>query len=220
VYPLKFKRFLGLLFILCLLLVHGGVASAAGGNGVSAYDTIQKHTSPSKEQKAPSQTEGQTLPKSSAGGTFITFLKLLLALGVVLALILFLYRFLAKRTRAFQSVGLLRNLGGVSVGPNRSVQLVKIGDEILVVGVGENVQLIKTVEDQDLLKKLHDSQNEQMTSKGSLIGNKLLQWAKENGQAKINRTQPQGSYKNQLFQVLKERSVELQRIVKKENKDE
>jgi flagellar protein FliO/FliZ len=214
------KRFLGLLLILCLFLVHGGVASAAGGNGVSAYDTIQNHPTTSKDQKAPSQTEGQTLPKASAGGTFLTFIKLLFALGVVLALILFLYRFLAKRTRAFQSVGDLRNLGGVSVGPNRSVQLVKIGDEILIVGVGENVQLIKTVEDQNLLKKLQDSQNDQLTSKGSLIGNKLLQWAKETGQKKINRSQPQVSYKNQLFQVLKERSEQLQRIVKKEKENE
>ncbi|HSU80248.1 MAG TPA: flagellar biosynthetic protein FliO [Candidatus Angelobacter sp.] len=216
---MNFKRFLGLLIVLCLFLIHSGIANAAGGDGTSAYDTIQKHTTVSKDKKAPSQTEGQTLPKSSAGGTFLTFLKLIFALGVVLALILFLYRFLAKRTRAFQSVGQLRNLGGVAVGPNRSVQLVKIGDEILVVGVGENVQLIKTVEDQELLKKLQEAESQKSDIKGAQLGTKLLQWAKETGQAKPTRKQ-QGSYKNQLFQVLKERSEELHRIVKKEKEDE
>lgn len=217
---MNFKRFLGLLLILCLFLVQSGVANAAGGDGASAYDTIQKHTSTSKDQKAPSQTKGQTLPNSSAGGTFLTFLKLLFALGVVLALILFLYRFLSKRTRAFQSVGHLRNLGGVSVGPNRSVQLVRIGDEILVVGVGENVQLIKTVEDEDFLAKLQEAENLIQTSKGGQLGTRLLEWAKETGKAKTQRSQVEGSYKNQLLQVLKERSDELRRIVKKEKEDE
>jgi flagellar protein FliO/FliZ len=97
---------------------------------------------------------------------------------------------------------------------------VRIGDEILVVGVGENVQLIKTVEDQDFLAKLQEAENLLPTSKGSQLGTRLLEWAKESGKVKTQRSQVEGSYKNQLLQVLKERSDELRRIVKKEKEDE
>ena len=35
----------------------------------------------------------------------------------------------------------------LTVGANRSVQLIKVGDRLLVVGVGENIQLLKEIEE-------------------------------------------------------------------------
>ena len=35
---------------------------------------------------------------------------------------------------------------GLTVGTNRSVQLIKVGERLLVVGVGENIQLLTEIE--------------------------------------------------------------------------
>ena len=37
---------------------------------------------------------------------------------------------------------------GTTLGANRSVQLIKIGNQLLIVGVGENIQLLKEIDDE------------------------------------------------------------------------
>lgn len=73
--------------------------------------------------------------------------QLVLALGVVLLLIYGLMKFVNKRAKSFSSHQTVQSVGGVGIGTNRSVQLVRVGDRLLVLGVGDSVSLLKEIED-------------------------------------------------------------------------
>lgn len=85
---------------------------------------------------------------------FLMLVQLFLALGVVLFLIYMLLRFMNNRTRSFQANRTIQTLGGTGVGQNRSVQIVRVGDRILVVGVGDTVQLLREITDPEEVERL------------------------------------------------------------------
>ncbi len=64
----------------------------------------------------------------------------------MLGILIFVLRFLNKRNQNYQQNSVIRNLGGHSVGAQKSVQLLQIGNQIYVVGVGEDVQLLKEID--------------------------------------------------------------------------
>ncbi|MBU8907000.1 flagellar biosynthetic protein FliO [Desertibacillus haloalkaliphilus] len=91
---------------------------------------------------------------------FSIFVRMIGALAVVIVLIYALLRFFNNRTRAFQSHRTIQNVGGVGLGANRSVQLIKVGDRLLVVGVGESIQLLKEVTNKEEIDQMMRQQNE------------------------------------------------------------
>lgn len=86
--------------------------------------------------------------------TFATFFKFLFALALVIFLIFWLLKFINKHTRSLQNNNLVQSLGGVGLGPNRSVQVVKIGNKVMVLGVGEDVQLLGEIDDELELEQI------------------------------------------------------------------
>ncbi|MGO4887769.1 flagellar biosynthetic protein FliO [Anaerobacillus sp. MEB173] len=109
---------------------------------------------------------------------FFVLIQMLGALIVVIGLIYFLLRFVNKKTQSFRSHQTIQNIGGVGLGANRSVQLIKVGDRLLVVGVGDSIQLIKEIDSDDEVKKIIDQQNsqsDQLEQSFSSIG----QWVKK-----------------------------------------
>lgn len=213
---MKAKWVLSVVVVFLLLGTSSHVTFAAVNGSTSVYDAIQKPTTSTTQKvnkSTPPKTQQMALPNNSAGGTFLTFLKLFLALGVVLLLIYLTYRFLGKRTRAFQSIGHIRNLGGVAIGPSKSVQLIKVGDEVLVLGVGENINLLKQVEDEAFLETLL-LEPEPVTMKPAI--GKVLEWAKEASKNKSKISLSKGTFKNQLEAVLKERGEGMGKVTKKE----
>lgn len=100
------------------------------------------------------QNEASTddlLPEQSL---FSLFFQLFLALAVIIIMIYALIRFIGKRSQSYQSHRTLQNIGGVHLGTNRSIQLVRIADRVLVVGVGDSIQLLKEIESEDEVKKI------------------------------------------------------------------
>ncbi|WP_252313466.1 flagellar biosynthetic protein FliO [Sinobaca sp. H24] len=74
---------------------------------------------------------------------------MILALAAVITIMYLLLKFINKRTKKYSSNQTMQNLGGVPLGQNKSVQLVKVGERLLVVGVGESIQLLKEIEDEE-----------------------------------------------------------------------
>ncbi|WAH35393.1 flagellar biosynthetic protein FliO [Alicyclobacillus dauci] len=70
--------------------------------------------------------------------------NLVIGLVVVILLIVLLVRFLAKRSNV-QQKGTIQVLAARQLAPNRSIQIVEVGQKRLLVGVGEDVQLIADV---------------------------------------------------------------------------
>ncbi|SDN28421.1 flagellar biosynthetic protein FliO [Alkalicoccus daliensis] len=81
-------------------------------------------------------------------------LQLILALGVVLFLIYGLLKFMNKRARSFSSHQTVQSVGGVGIGTNKSVQLVRVGEKLLVLGVGDSVSLLKEIDDPQEVEKM------------------------------------------------------------------
>ncbi|MFC0558593.1 flagellar biosynthetic protein FliO [Halalkalibacter alkalisediminis] len=93
--------------------------------------------------------------------TFLIFAQMISALALVIVLIYLLLRFLNKRSQSFRSTQMLQNIGGVPLGANRSVQLVKVGNRVLVVGVGESIHLLREIEDAEEVNLIVNQQKEQ-----------------------------------------------------------
>lgn len=82
-----------------------------------------------------------------SGGSAWELLWVIFVLILIIAAILFLLRFVARRGRSWWASRSMRHLGGMSLGPNRSVQVVEWNGRIYVLGVGENVTLLDAIHD-------------------------------------------------------------------------
>ncbi|MBD2845276.1 flagellar biosynthetic protein FliO [Paenibacillus sp. IB182496] len=92
-----------------------------------------------------SQTPAELIPDDNFIGSVVW---VIVALAIVIVLIIALIKFLAQRSRMFGLNRSIRTLGGVGVGPNKSLQAVEMGGRIYIVGVGENVTLIDQIRDE------------------------------------------------------------------------
>lgn len=74
-------------------------------------------------------------------------LWVLFVLGVIIVSIVLLLRFIGKRNRSLGMNRSLRSLGGITLGTNKSMQIVAWNDRIYVLGVGENVSVVEAITD-------------------------------------------------------------------------
>ncbi|WP_181186210.1 flagellar biosynthetic protein FliO [Alkalicoccus urumqiensis] len=144
---------------LALLLLFAGAESVSaetyGDSSRSVIEGLQQNNGESEEPEenplSDEETEEGTTPVPEEGAgpqnLFLLTVQLFLGLGVVLFLIYAVLKFINKRSRSFSKHQTIQSVGGVGVGQNRSVQLVKVGDKLLVVGVGDTVSLLKEIDD-------------------------------------------------------------------------
>ncbi|WP_245844007.1 flagellar biosynthetic protein FliO [Oceanobacillus rekensis] len=90
----------------------------------------------------------------SNGSLAFEIVKMFFALILVIALIYILIKFLSKRNKLFNHVKALDNLGGISVGQNKSIQIIRIGSQLYLVGVGENVELLQEITDEEVKRDI------------------------------------------------------------------
>lgn len=68
-----------------------------------------------------------------------------------------------------------RTLGGIPLGPNKSVQLVEIGHTVYVLGVGEGVQVIDKIKDAQEVAHLLQSLSPD-SREGARFGSGMREW--------------------------------------------
>lgn len=121
---------------------------------------------PEKCQDVNKQEPDEQNPDNDEAASIVSawdFVKMFLAFLFVLALLYALLKLLNKRNRVFQANRVFQNLGGTPLGGNRSIQIVKVGERILVVGVGDSVQLLTEVKDEQEKERLLQSLDHQAT---------------------------------------------------------
>lgn len=136
-----------LLCCACLLLLAQptGFAQAETNGSQTVADQLKQDSQSKAGQPASAKPEDAPLvPTSDGWGLLVQFI---FSLGLIILLIYFLLRFLAKR----QIGGAGRNGGmkvvsSVSVGNGKSMQVVQIGDSLYVIGVGESVTLLRHIQ--------------------------------------------------------------------------
>lgn len=130
-------------------------------------------------------------------GTLITFF---IVLAIIIGLIIFTLKFLAQKNQAWSQAKSLRHLGGIAVGQNKSVQLIKIGSHVYVVGVGENVQLLEKIEDEVEIETILTAVNTQnFNGHGMITG--IKKWISDR-RATTSSQDQQASPEAESFQEL------------------
>lgn len=105
----------------------------------------------------------------STGSLIFGFVKSGLALLLILALIYLLLKFLNKRNKMYKQGKTLENLGGISVGQNKSIQIVRVGTKAYMIGVGENVALLQEINDEEVISDLLHDQETPENQVGNLL---------------------------------------------------
>ncbi|MFC0524150.1 flagellar biosynthetic protein FliO [Pontibacillus salicampi] len=117
----------------------------------------QQDSSPSLDSKgedgdsSPSSQDNSAV-NSNSPSLLWQFVKLIGVLIFIIALIYGLLKFVNKRNKLFQQVRTLENVGGVSLGQNKSLQVIRIGEQYFAVGVGDNVELLTEITDEATLR--------------------------------------------------------------------
>nr|WP_145408831.1 flagellar biosynthetic protein FliO [Paenibacillus xylanexedens] len=100
---------------------------------------------------------------------YLQLVWVIVVLAVILALIVYLIRFLNKRNQQWFRNGTVRILGGVGLGPNKSLQIIEVDGNVYLLGVGEDIQLVDKISDLDEAQRIIDSfEREASSSSGSL----------------------------------------------------
>lgn len=171
------------------------------------------------EENSQPNTE-QTKNNDALSVTAFDFIKMFIALAFVLLLIYFLLKFVTKRNRLVQQGQSMINLGGTSLGQNKSIQMVKVGERVLVVGVGDSISLLKEIEDENERKELiaaFEQKQEQIVAPKDIV-QKLSTYLTQNKQkqsANENGTSFSKAFKEQLDNLKKERTKQLEEVKRK-----
>ncbi|QPC46356.1 flagellar biosynthetic protein FliO [Mangrovibacillus cuniculi] len=225
-----------LLFAMIILTLHGSfslVTHAESFDGSvdeckdSSGSIAECFGGSSNEQNEEVSLDNEKRSTEETANSFVSFgdvIRMIFALLVVIGLLYGVLKFLGKKSQSYQHTQMIQNLGGTSLGGNRSIQLVKIGTKLYVVGVGENVQLMKEIEDtqeKELLIKEYQGKLSN-TSTSDIVG-KIVERATGKKHADANKPSTENFsslFQTQLKSIQKDRKKRLEDWSKEENKDE
>lgn len=152
-------------------------------------------------------------------------IKMVAALIFVVLLLYFLLKFMSKKSRSYQHNKLVQNFGGTSLGGNRSIQVIKVGKQLLIVGVGEDIQLLKEITD-EAERNEYIRQYEEQLDQSLQPTDLITKWWKANKSKAINVNKQKADktfhahLKEKLDEVKKERKKAISHLEEKENRSD
>lgn len=180
-------------------------------------------TSKTTNTKDPSDADDKDSSLSS-GMSAWDYIKILLALAFVVCLLFFVLKLVNRNNKKYQSNQMLQNLGGVSVGQQKSIQLLKVGNSLFLVGVGDDVHILKEITDeqeQQSLLKMHDDKQD-LAAQVPYIA-ELLTTIKNKVKKQPAETGKKDDFKEELDkkldQIKKNRQKQLNELNQKEKND-
>lgn len=149
--------------------------------------------------------------------TIWDFIKIILALAFVIVLLYAVLKFLNRKNLNYQQNQMVQNLGGVSVGSQKSVQLLQIGTKIYIIGVGEDVQLLKEITDEtevDTLYKIYE--DKQILAASPVKIKEIFTSFRKTKAPKENEQAFDSILQKRISEIEQERSSELKKWKEKE----
>lgn len=96
------------------------------------------------------ETSSNTSNEVSSTWMFLTaFFKLVLATTAIVAIIYFGARIISEKRKRSQSSQNTQTLGVHALGQNKTLQIIRVGKKIYVIGVGDNINLIKELSEEE-----------------------------------------------------------------------
>lgn len=155
---------------------------------------------------------------SSSVGVF-DYIKVLFALLLVVGILVFILKFVNRKTASYQQNSLMKNLGGLSLGAQKSAQLIQIGNRLYIVGVGDNISLLKEIDNEEEMNQLLEFyNNKHQDFSTSPYIKQLLDKFKGNKKEQQKEETPSFNelFSSKLNDLKKERSKELEGWKEKE----
>lgn len=187
----------------------------------------EKDTDSDEDKLTPPPADDLTTDKADVGSSAGDYIKTLFALVFVLGLLFGLLKFVNRKNKLYDKNRLMKNMGGISLGQHKSIQLVVIGESYYLIGVGDDIRLLKEITDSDEIDKLVEFYaGDTSTEIASGMLNKIL--AKVAGKSKKDlnlkteeTTDFSTVFKSRLEEMKEERKRHISRLTEKEsNRDE
>lgn len=83
----------------------------------------------------------------SIGSTVKMVGYVIFCLILIICLFFIIIKVISQKNRLMMSGRSVKLIGGVSIGQNKSIQVVEVGHTLFILGVGDNIQLISKIED-------------------------------------------------------------------------
>ncbi|MEK5333915.1 MULTISPECIES: flagellar biosynthetic protein FliO [unclassified Lysinibacillus] len=210
-------------FLLTFLFVYPPTVSVYADSDTNSIEYCMKKPEECKDNTDPAAKE-DTVVSAAGDVSAWEYIKMVLALIFVVALFYGLMKFLNKRNLTFQRNQMVQNLGGLSLGAQKSVQLLQIGKSLYLVGVGDDVQLLREITDPQEVEALLSLYNEKQeyAATSPYIAEVFSKLKRKNNQ-NSSTLQKQDSFgelfEKKISEIKQERSEEIERWKQKENDD-
>lgn len=100
----------------------------------------------------------------------------------------------------------MENLGGMNLAPNRSIQAVRIGEQVFILGVGDSVEIITEISDPSTKSALIQKNKHQGMEQAFPLDKWLGKWKKDKGKEESTSTvQFQQLFEKQLKDMKEKR---------------
>jgi len=162
----------------------------------------------------------------AVGSSVGDYIKVMVALLFVVGLLYGLLKLVNRKNRLYDKNRYMKNMGGLSLGQHKSIQLVIIGESYYLVGVGDDVSLLKEITDPEEIDKLVEfyKGDDLEVAKGMLsrILEKLTGTSKNTSTRQSDESADFGDlFKTKLDEMKEERRRHISRLTEKErNHDE
>lgn len=209
---------LGILLYLLYGFPAPGNALAASFNG-NVKECIDHPKQCQKQLDGKSESGAKQSETANPAVTFGDIARMILALIFVICLLYFVLKFVNKRSRAYQSSKMIQNFGGTPLGGNKSLQIVKAGDRILILGVGDDVQLVKEIDDEEEVRQFVDRYNKKLEQQLEPrdIATRLIKAVKNRETGAKTEATPFGHLlKSQISAIREERAQAMKELEQRE----
>lgn len=133
--------------LVCLIWINAPIVHAE-----NVSDWLQDQYQ-ERNTKIPEDSQIESIENTEPSFVW-SLVKLVFILALMIGLLYIGVRFFSRRNRQINDLKMLENLGGIPVGQQKSVQLIRVGHAYYLLGVGENVELLKEIDDESMIHEL------------------------------------------------------------------
>lgn len=175
----NFLSVIALVLLFSFLVVS--IPSAAVAKEPMVSDWVEKEQ-PEGMTDDKEKEESKKLNTTEDTSLVVIIFKLIFYTLLILVMIYALIKFLALRQKKLQPNQAVKLMGGTPLGNNKSLQLVKVGEKVYLIGVGDQVTLIKEFSETDEINNIEtdlENQSTLFTSPLANISTSIVNFSKE-----------------------------------------
>lgn len=167
---------------------------------------------PTAEEKVAEEENHEPISVQDNPSIVMSFIKMVFVLVLILGLIYGLLKFIKRHQQTLSQTKVLENLGGITVGQQKSIQLIRVGKKVYLLGVGDNVELLKEITDEETMNEIFLQTEETMFQHQSFFLKPIID--------KLFRKSEKGSTKEKHFVELFSKELEKFTKIRRELKED